>query len=251
VRLVTLNSWKCDGAYARRLALMAEGLAALDADVIAVQEAFAAPALGLDTAAALADALGMGKAVLPLRRKVRRVEGVEVDSTSGVAVLSRLPILSERAVRLSAHPRDGERAALLVEVASVAGPVTVASLHLTHLTEAGALRRSQLLDIVDAIADRPSVLLAGDFNAPTEALGLEDTRFRDTRTACGSESRPTLVDGDASACIDHVLFAAGGALVPVRWRTALDTPANGDGLTASDHCAVVVDLAVRGAHWVV
>lgn len=60
----------------------------------------------------LANALSMWSAVLPLRRKRRRIDGVETDSSSGLAVLSRLPILAQRAVPLTSDPRDGERAAL-------------------------------------------------------------------------------------------------------------------------------------------
>lgn len=243
LRLVTLNTWKCDGAYARRLELMTEGLATLKPDVVALQEVFAAPGLGADTAVVLADALSMRSAVLPLRRKRRTIDGVDTDSSSGLAVLSRLPILAQRAVPLTSDPRDGERAALVTELEMGSDRVTVASLHLTHLADSAALRRRQWREIAAAVSHCPTALLAGDFNAPIEVLGLERTRFRDCRTVCGEAPRPTLIGGDASQCIDHVLFTRQGVLVPVHWSVAMAGSSDEPGLTASDHGAVVVDLS--------
>ena len=158
MRLVTLNTWKGDGAYAGRMDRMAEGLAELAPDVVALQEVLLAPALGCDTAAFLADALGLPAVTLPLRRKRRVVEGRAADSWSGLAVLSRRPILSHRTIPLPDDPRDGERAALAVELDLDGIRVTVVTLHLTHLADGDALRRRQWDAIAAATAeirDRP------------------------------------------------------------------------------------------------
>jgi endonuclease/exonuclease/phosphatase family metal-dependent hydrolase len=239
MRLVTLNSWKCDGAYVRRLTRMADGLAELAPDLVALQEVFICPALGCDTAAFLAEALAMSLAVLPLRRKERRVEGRLADSWSGLAILSRLPILSQRAVALPSDPRDGERAALIVDLDDGGRRIALAALHLTHLRDAGALRRRQWSRIVAELADVPIALAAGDFNCGADMFAT-DGRFGECRRHLGLDPQPTLIGGGPADCIDHIVFSGDGALVPVACRTAM-TEAIG-GLTASDHCAVCADF---------
>jgi endonuclease/exonuclease/phosphatase family metal-dependent hydrolase len=54
MRIVSLNTWKKEGDYSRRLPLMRDGLAAMAPDVVCLQECFFAD--GFDTAAWL-DAL--------------------------------------------------------------------------------------------------------------------------------------------------------------------------------------------------
>jgi endonuclease/exonuclease/phosphatase family metal-dependent hydrolase len=244
LRLVTLNTWKCDGAYVKRLAAMERGLASLNPDVIALQEVFAAPDAGYDTAAALAQSLDMEMATLPMRRKVRVVEDRAADSTSGLAVLSRWPIKLSRAVQLTADKRDGERAALLADLEMGGRKLTVACLHLTHLRKADDLRRRQWREVATALAECRTALAAGDFNASADAFGLAGGRFTDSREACGAPSRSTLIAGAASACIDHVLFSVDGGLKPTHWQTALGEPSPDGGVAPSDHLAVVVDFAI-------
>lgn len=70
LRVVTLNTAKCDQPYWRRLALMWHQLAALSSDVIALQECFACQDRA-DTTQMLARLLGMSLAWAPARRKVR------------------------------------------------------------------------------------------------------------------------------------------------------------------------------------
>jgi hypothetical protein len=68
--VVTLNTWKGDGAYSARLRLMVEEVGQLDPDILLLQECFAAPELGHDTAAALAGAMGFQSANWPGRKKI-------------------------------------------------------------------------------------------------------------------------------------------------------------------------------------
>lgn len=239
VRLVTLNTWKGDGAYTQRLAAMAAGLRALAPDLLALQEALAAPAAGYDTAAYLAAALGLTAATLPLRRKPRTVEGRVIDSTSGLAVLSRWPIRAQRTVPLTSDPRDGERAALVAEIDAPGRPITVACVHLTHLADADELRWREWREVQAAVAGRDAAIVAGDFNAAIEIFDLGG--FTDSRQACGEAETPTYVDSTLAACIDHVLFRG---LKATAWRTALAEAPPGCDVCASDHRAVVVDLAL-------
>jgi endonuclease/exonuclease/phosphatase family metal-dependent hydrolase len=225
MRLVTLNSWKGDGTYGRRLDAMAAGLSQLAPDIIALQEVLLAPSLGHDTAGHLATALGMTGVNLPLRRKQRDIQGQRADSWSGLAILSKHPILGSRAIALPMDDRDGERAALLARFDGF----TLACLHLTHLADAGDLRIRQFQTIADGL-DGPAIL-AGDFNTPADRLDLG--RFTDCRGALGVTASPTVLGG---GCVDHVL-AFGPK--PHHLHHALDPAAP---CPASDHWAVVADL---------
>jgi endonuclease/exonuclease/phosphatase family metal-dependent hydrolase len=234
LRIVTLNTWKGDGAYTKRLAAMALGLAALSPDIVALQEVLAAPAAGCDTAAALASALGLRLAVLPLRRKARIVEGRTVESTSGLAVLSREPIRAQRSVPLATDPRDGERTALIADVAGL----TVACVHFTHLTDGDELRRLQWQEVEAAVAGSSAVIVAGDFNAPIEMFDLRDG-FIDSRQACDAPATPTFIGDGPGACVDHIVLRG---LTATGWRTALGVALPGSDVRPSDHLAVVADF---------
>lgn len=241
LRVVTLNTWKGDGAYGQRLQAMAAGLAALSPDAIALQEVLTAAEAGHDTAAYLAAALRLHAVNLKLRCKPRTVDGRTVDSTSGLAILSRFPIRSQRPVILSDDPRDGERAALIAEVEAHGQPFAIACLHLTHLADADKLRQRQWQEVQAALTGATAVA-AGDFNAPIDRFDLG--RFTDSRQACGEAARPTYVDATSAACIDHILFTGSRTFAATGWRTALGAPPPGCAVAPSDHLAVVADFTI-------
>jgi len=238
LRLISLNLWKNDGDYPARLHRILADLRPWAADLIAVQEAFAAPSLGLDSAAFLADGLGLQVTSLPLRQKPRQVDGQWVESSSGQALLSRWPVQASRCLALPSDPADGERAALLVDLLCAGHRVTVAVLHLTHLAGAQDLRRQQWRAIADGLAVAPLAVAAGDFNTPLAALAPEQQGFRDCRASCGQPARSTLISGGDPGGIDHVLVR--GAVQVLGWQIILDHPTP----VASDHCGVLVDLAI-------
>jgi endonuclease/exonuclease/phosphatase family metal-dependent hydrolase len=240
LRLVTLNTWKGDGAYQKRLVAMAAGLASLSPDIVALQEVLLAPDAGYDTAAYLATALGLHAANAPGRRKPREVEGRTVESASGLALLSRFPIRSQRSMPLTKDPRNGDRAALIAKVEVHGGSLTVACLHFTHFHDANDVRRRQWEETQLAVAGAATVLVAGDFNSSIDLFDLG--RFIDSRQACGEPDRSTLVDSPSGQAIDHILFTAGRGLTTTGWRTALGSPPPGCDVTPSDHLAVVADF---------
>ncbi|MBV8535152.1 MAG: endonuclease/exonuclease/phosphatase family protein [Alphaproteobacteria bacterium] len=239
MHLVTLNTWKGEGTYTKRLGAMATGLAALSPDIVTLQEVLAAPAVGYDTAGHLAAALHMTVARLPLRHKPRLVEGRTVDSTSGLAVLSRWPIRAQRSVPLTSDPRDGERAALTAEIAMPERSITIACLHLTHLADGKELRRTQWREVAAAMSGPGSAIVAGDFNASVAAFDLHG--FTDSRQACGKPETPTAIYESEPVCIDHVLSKE---LRATGWHTALGDVPLGCDVLPSDHVAVMVDFAL-------
>ncbi|WP_404385648.1 endonuclease/exonuclease/phosphatase family protein [Caenispirillum salinarum] len=245
--VVTLNTWKGDGAYRTRLRLMAAELAALRPDVVLLQEALAAADGTVDTAARLAEACALPHRVRHTgRRKARMVEGRRLDTTSGLAVLSRRPITGHRVVELPADPRDGDRQALIAHTTDADGaPMVAATTHLTHLDDSPGLRRAQRDAVLAALAgirDRP-VVLGGDFNAGPESPVIAE--LSGCRAGGADFSPPTLLPADGRGradSLDH-LFLLAGPWRAVRVARVLDAADPATGLYPSDHAGV---LAVFG-----
>ncbi|MAK83899.1 endonuclease/exonuclease/phosphatase family protein [Phenylobacterium sp.] len=240
MRIVTLNTWKNEGQFERRLALMAEGLGELGPDVVCLQECFHAE--GWDTAAHLSEALGLVALAAPARRKPRRHQGRMVDSASGLAMLCREPPLKAGRVELPSDPADGER---IGQWADVAPDLRVLNLHLIHLRgpQAVELRRAQLQQAISEAFRPPSALLvAGDLNATAEASELAPIAAELDHHAAATLQGERAGGGPApSAAIDHLALVHLGDWKIVRRFRALDRP-DGEGWFPSDHAAVVADL---------
>lgn len=252
LRVVTLNTWKCDGDYAARLAAMQRGLAALAPDVICLQECFAAQGspgaeATADTARTLSQALGMHCVQVAAREKTRCFLGAPVASTSGLAILARVPTESPETLTLPSDPADGERIAQAVTLAWGAGRLAVVNLHLTHLRN-DALRAAQLSAVLARWSpDTRPLIIAGDFNG-----AFEDDAFAALRAHPGLDVGPTpptawpgtRIARPGRPAIDHVfLLRSGSEHEPriVERANALEDIDPG-GVHASDHAAVVVDL---------
>ena len=241
MRIVTLNTWKNEGGYLRRLDRMARGLAALAPDIVCLQECFAGD--GRDTAAHLANALGLNHHARPARAKLRRHEGAMVASTSGLAILSRLPAVAEGVRALASHPADGERIAQRLDLAVDGRRLRILNLHLTHLPgpDSARLRGRQLAAALNWAGEdlAAGLAVAGDLNATAADPALAPLKAQvgfEAATFLGPRAER---DGQA---IDHlVLQEPGGWRVAARFR-ALDE-VDPEGWLPSDHAAVVVDLA--------
>ena len=125
LRIVTLNTWKCDGDYARRVVLMADGLRELNADIICLQECFAGG--GVNTAARLAATLGLRAHLAPARRKARTFGARRVISTSGLAILTRGVARAVDVCALIADPRDGQRIAQRLDLEHDGAPLRIST----------------------------------------------------------------------------------------------------------------------------
>ncbi len=249
--VVTLNTWKGEGAYEARLRAMAEGLAALQPDLVLLQEVFAAPDLGLHTGTALAGHLGLAHVFAPARRKPRSFAGRPVDSWSGLSVLWRGGISRSEVVDLPADAADGERIAQVVTLDTADGRLLAVNAHLTHLAGADALRRQQLETILAHVEPRmgdAAVVLGGDFNAGpgspplrwlAERPGLSVTR--------AGPVVPTLAG--SHRCIDYLFLVQADGRPRYRahsGRRVLSQP-DAAGVLASDHCGVCARLAPADA----
>jgi endonuclease/exonuclease/phosphatase family metal-dependent hydrolase len=251
--IVTLNTWKNGGDYPRRLALMANQLAALAPDLVVLQEVFAAPEAGMHTGDALAAALAMDQIHEAARPGRRRHGDGAVESTSGLSLLSRIPIKSHQRLELPADS-GGERIAIAAWMEWNGGRIVIVDLHLTYQPDAHALRCRQLKDVVKGItggAAADAIVLAGDFNAEPDSPPLlwlrEASGFSvsDAWDAAGGP-RPTMTEPPGSTtigsrCIDHILLLQppGPSVVSfVAAERVLDSLDPTSGILPSDHAGL-------------
>ena len=177
LRIVTFNAWSLplwipSQQKRRRLRRLPKALAALDADVIVLQEMF-----DVGARRRLLGALCPPYETTPDAAAARRIFGlVRIDVTGGLLVLSKLPIAGSRFVP---HPSDlgrkpdervGRKGAMIVHLDSAFGPVTLFAVHLYAGTRSRhhgirAAQLSPLLDVLDAEAAGSPVVLAGDINS--------------------------------------------------------------------------------------
>ncbi|MBA4212609.1 MAG: hypothetical protein C0449_05935 [Polaromonas sp.] len=253
--LLTLNSWKCDGHYAQRMGLLAQGLIDLAPHVVALQEAFVAEDGSEDSAQQMAAATGLRAKQALARPKLRSLAGREVASFSGQAVLTGLPLERVVNVALPSSEADGGRLAQVVQLRVGVHAVTVANVHLSHLRgDAGdALRQRQLQALLEHLhQNRPAslTLVCGDFNDPLDALALRGFssapwHLQDSFERVGHDREPTCLDASGNGqVLDHVLVVPSLSRATVRVEAAatvlrFDRP-DARGITPSDHSGLQV-----------
>jgi endonuclease/exonuclease/phosphatase family metal-dependent hydrolase len=260
LRIVTINTGKCDGRYLERIGWMARELQRLEPDIVACQEAFRSESGTLDTAARLARKLDMHLAWSPARFKERSVEGRLLPGWSGMALLSRTYWRVFETVDLPADPRDGDRVAQICVIPWWDREVIVANLHLSHLRDADDLRREQLQTVLShplfGQTDRMR-LICGDFNSPREGpilaglLASEGSMVvRDTFTTGGGtgprSTLPPQEDGTLrDRCIDFILSVSDDDAHQPLFRSSgvvLNRPDPETGVLPSDHYGVATTL---------
>jgi len=259
VRVLTWNLWWRFGPEERRRPAIAATLAALDPDVVALQEVWG-EAGGTNFAAELAEGLGFESAY---------AARLELDGVQfGNAVLSRWPITSSTPTPLPAPPdADEQRLVLRADVDGPRGPLQVFSTHLNWRFDHSAVRQQQVRAIAEVVAGaRPRTyppVLCGDFNAVPDsdeirmltgrAAGpVEGLVFHDAWEAAGdggpghtwSNANPyAVLDLEPDRRIDYVLVGwpkAGGAGHVTSCEVVATSPV--DGVVPSDHYGVLAEL---------
>lgn len=255
-KVVTFNTWKCDGQYALRLQAMSQQMQALEADVLVLQECFATADGGTDTARFLARMLGMHMHIAPARPKLRQFQGEWADSFSSLAVLSRWPIAFGQAFALPSSLTDGGREAQLCSIAIDGCTLLLANVHLTHLPDpvGSLLRSAQLQTVLSQLEQMPPhdlTLVCGDFNASMDALELAAFMklpwgLMDAFAQHGGEEKITcqLPDGKGLN-LDHILFVPNCSRVAqqcVDAEVVLHSALPPWNVMPSDHAGVSVTL---------
>jgi endonuclease/exonuclease/phosphatase family metal-dependent hydrolase len=278
LRIMTWNLWWRFGDWrARREAILAV-LAAERPDVVGLQEVWADG--GENLAHWLGERLGLHVAWSPSpaperwRRRLvwNGVDPVVADRFEfGNAVLSRYPFLAADVAELPGGGQEDEgRTALRVLVDTPRRPLPFTTTHLNSSPAESSVRVAQVRELVPFVAsgfrrgEHYPPVLTGDFNAVAES---DELRLAGGYLTAGPVPGFVLVDSwrfaDAadpgftwdrrnpfvarvhqpSARIDHVLvglppFTGEGSVRAV--RLVATEPV--DGVWASDHAAVVVDL---------
>lgn len=265
--MATVNLFARHGDWARRRTALQQALHALDADVLALQEAVVD---GSDDTAR--ELLGEGYEI------VHQQQGLVDDGTHrGASVASRWPIgaVHEVDLHLTARTYDYSCGTVLVEVDSPVGRLLVGSHGNSWAWWAERERELQAVAVDRAIerlvAERPAhVVLGGDFNAEPQASSMRfltgraslegiSTAYRDAWESVHGDAAGHTLDprnplreidepGEMQGRrVDYVLVRCGDHGPTLRIadaRLAVHEPV--DGVQPSDHYGVVADLLLPG-----
>ncbi len=153
----------------------------------------------------------------------------------GVAVLTRLPIVTWSEVRFARRRRDPAwRAALVATLAHASGPVTVVGTHLCHLSQGSPLQFRELRSLLGSLGG--AVVVAGDMNLwgpPVSAMlpGFHRAAVGRSWPAWRPHSQPDhiLVNAEVTVHSGAVLPLRGSDHLPVRATLAIDHDVRPDG----------------------
>ena len=246
-----------------RFRLAVEGLRALDADVVGLQEASTGRRRG-NVAARLAMALGYRYVHAPAATRpfgsehMRRAVASVLGFTEGPALLSRFPIARWHVYEL---PRCGRpfdvRVLVFAELETPAGRLSAFSAH----TSGDACHARAVAELVRANAGPLPAVVMGDFNAPDTSPGVQFlTREAGFVDAFGLTNPATsgYTDGQdvevaratASERIDYVFLVPGQRVPgrPVRSRVVLGEASEAGRVRwPSDHYGVLAEIALEGS----
>jgi len=182
LRAVTLNIWNRQGPWPERLPLIRDGLAALEPDVVGLQEVLAFA--GGNQAQEIAADLGWHVHYGPAWQLGGGV-------TLGNAILSRWPLRGAEVHPIADVAGQG-RSVAHAFLDAPCGHVPVFVTHLTFEMYLGHLRCEQVRRLADYVAERAPVgdatfppILLGDFNCEPDS---DEMRFLRGRTALGGKS---------------------------------------------------------------
>jgi endonuclease/exonuclease/phosphatase family metal-dependent hydrolase len=234
VRVATYNIHRSRGLDRRtRPDRIAAVLAAVDPDIVALQEVVGPGPSGAGHAAAIGAALGMRGIMAPTREYRRHA--------FGNAVLTRYPITEHSQIDLSwktCEPRNSQRAAIDL------GQRRVLQIYNVHLGTALLERRHQAPRLADWIHDTrvpgPKVVL-GDFNEWGRGL-VDDVlaeRLESANLFPHLRRRRTYPGFLPLLHLDHIYFEGD---VEIR---RIHLPRTRLSLVASDHLPLVADLRIR------
>lgn len=243
--VVTLNVWHDQSDWPKRLAVILAEMRRLGPDVICLQEVLQHRTLR-NQAETLADSLGY-------QVTFASVDSVHREKRYGNAILTRGRMLVAGGTNLD--PANDYRTAAHARIEFEGAVVDVYDTHLHHTPEGGAIRESQIRDLltyVDSTRGDGAVVLAGDFNAQLESPEMQVLThefvdaFQAVHPSAGRAEAVTFNArfGPDPGAIDHVFVpkTARARLVP-RTCEILFRSVGPDSVWASDHFGVIARLA--------
>jgi endonuclease/exonuclease/phosphatase family metal-dependent hydrolase len=260
---LTSELWGDGERLEERLDATTEGLRALDADVIGLQEASRGWRRG-NVASRIGEALGFRSVDAGATSRLFGgsllgfLSAFVLAFDEGPAIVSRYPIARSTSWLLAQCHAFYRRVLLCAEVCTPWGAVEVCS---THLNGTACQAASVDAHLRSLSGDTPIVLM-GDLNAPESTEGLrllrEQSKLIDTFRVA-NPSVPGFTDDQeldveqptVGERADYVLVAPGRAQSSrvVASRIVLDRPVHtrdGDLLWSSDHYGVLSDVALFG-----
>jgi endonuclease/exonuclease/phosphatase family metal-dependent hydrolase len=261
LRAVTINIWNRQGPWDRRLPLLRDGLAALEPDVVGMQEVLAFG--GVSQAEQIAAGLGWHVHYGPAWQ-------IGGGLTYGNAIVSRWPLADVAVFPLPTPPEIDARSVAHAMVEMPCGRVPVFVTHLPYQLHAGHVRCEQIRVVADLIAEHAPVadttfppILMGDFNAEPDSdemrflrgltpLGGRCVYFADAWQATATPGPGFTYDRrnpyalrsrEPSRRIDYVYVRGPDRALrgePLAARLVLDEPS--DGVWPSDHFGVLAEI---------
>lgn len=233
--VVSLNLRGIHDRWLKREPLVVSGLAALNPDVICLQEA----ATWCLQARWLAWRLSRrtGRRYHVAQSAKRGYRGI----LEGLAIISAFPLDAKRRLALGEQGRVAQRV-----TASVDGTeLVVANAHLDHRGTGSENRVAQAKRIARWLDGPSPAVLCGDLNDRPEsaALAALTANFRSAHVEHGFEVKGTAPAWESGRVIDYILVSHGVRVVDA--GTCLDQPFNG--AWPSDHVGLWAKLSVPGS----
>ena len=261
IRIVTINTWKCDGNYHLRLPLMIKALQLLQPHIIACQECFLSEEANADTLKFLAAGLNMHHTFVSGRLKKRLFNGQWVDSQSGLGILSVYPFAVLKEFLLPGSAGDDDRKAQQAGILLPWGEtLLITNTHLTHLGDSDGTRKIQaeaLARLVTAANAYRYHIICGDFNATSTSAEIKIFTALSGAADCytagdGTEPSYTLADAFIKGkmiAVDHIfaLPIAGTGKHPefINSAVVLNQRDGATGLYPSDHFGISTTLLCK------
>ncbi|OUC12936.1 MAG: endonuclease/exonuclease/phosphatase [Alkalinema sp. CACIAM 70d] len=259
VKVITINILFKLEDWEHRRELLVQGLAAEQADLIALQEVN----LVQNTGDWLAEQLGM-----PYVSTVPFPAADHAGMTYGIAILSRYPFVQQAAIDLQSQGRLAQVVTVLINHQ----PVVLCNGHYYWYPGSHPERDRQIQIVLDylelQVGDQP-VIAVGDFNGTPETSAIERMRQRFTSAYAAYHGQepdytcpPPIAPWDLREWLYRSLrtFLFNRTFIP--WKGTLDyifvssawqvhdcrliltQPAQGSNLYPSDHFGIVADLSI-------
>lgn len=253
--IVTLNTWKCDGKYEKRIELLIREIKELNPDIIAFQESFETVDQTYNTAKYVAKKCNFDYRYVRARRKDRLLNQKQYDSFSGLAILSKFAFQEHYYFDLPTNSSDGGRKMQLVTIKLSNKKVLLINCHLTFLKNAVSLRKQQLkymLEVINNFEGYDAKLLCGDFNTTTQSEEIKNLfqtshSLKDTYETGGGniEEAYTIMRNKGNdvfkSKIDHILSLSTCDDLHPRFKNAkivFNIKDTQEGIYVSDHFGV-------------
>lgn len=230
--VVSLNLRGVHDRWLKREPLVVSGLAALNPDIICLQEAVTWCLQARWLAWRLSRRTGRHYHVAQSAKRGYR--GI----LEGLAVISAFPLDSKRRLALGDQGRIAQCAR-----ASIAGaPLVVANAHLDHRGTGSENRVVQAKRIGRWLDGASPTVLCGDLNDRPESAALEvlTANFRSAHVEHGFEVKGTAPAWESGRVIDYILVSSGVEVVAA--GTCLDQPVRGT--WPSDHFGLWAKLSL-------